>query len=82
MSKTLPAGNIFVFQFPWFFKVAEGRILDGIIKDKPNIIVSDRTAEVEGQKITEFASKIDQYILENYEKIDDVGDTEILRKNE
>jgi len=80
MSQTLPAGDIFVFQFPWFLKIAEDRILEGIKKDQPQIIVSDRTVEIEGDQITSFAKKIDQYIVENYEKIDNVGDTEILRR--
>ena len=80
MSKTLPAGDIFVFQFPWFLKVAEGRILEGIKKDKPQIVISDRTAVIENLMIVDFAKDIDQYILENYEKIDNVGDTEILRR--
>lgn len=80
MSGTLPAGDIFVFQFPWFFRVSQDRILAGIIKDRPAIIVSDRTVEVEGDKLTDFTQDIDRYILENYEKIDNVGDTEILRR--
>ncbi len=80
MSDTLPAGNIFVFQFPWFLKVAEGRVLEGIIEDKPNIIVSDRSVIIEGQKITEFARNIDQYINQNYRKIDNVGKMDILER--
>lgn len=80
MSQTLPAGDIFVFQFPWFLKVSQNRILEGIKKDKPEIIVSDRTVIIEGVKIIDFAAEIDQYISENYEKIESVGTTDILRK--
>lgn len=80
MTKTLPAGDIFVFQFPWFLKVAEHRILEGIKKDQPNIIVVNRTVKTEGLPITEFARDIDQYILRNYEKIDSIGSSEILRR--
>lgn len=80
MSDTLPAGDIFVFQFPWFLQVAEGRILEGIIKDKPKIIVSDPTVKIEGQKITEFAGNIDKFINQNYQKIDKVGTTDILQR--
>ncbi|MBI2196516.1 hypothetical protein HYU45_02770 [Candidatus Daviesbacteria bacterium] len=80
MSGTLPAGDIFVFQFPWFFQVAERRILTGIIKDKPKIVVSDRTTRIEDRKITDFAKNIDIYINQNYEKIDSVGTTDILRR--
>lgn len=78
LSNTLPAGGVFVFQFPWFLKIAEGRILEGIIKDQPKIVVSDRKVIIEGQKISEFASKIDNYIYEHYQKIDNVGTTDIL----
>lgn len=81
MSETLPAGDIFVFQFPWFLKVAQDRILEGILKDKPNIIVSDKSVEVEGQKITEFAKEIDVYIQSNYQKIESIGTTDILQRS-
>lgn len=80
MSGTLPAGDIFVFQFPWFLKVSQNRILKGIIKDKPEIIVSDRTAIIEGAKIIDFAVDIDQYISRNYQKIDSAGTADILRR--
>lgn len=80
MSKTIPAGDIFVFQFPWFLQVAEQRILEGIITDQPNIIVSDRTVEIEGQKIEDFAKRLDKYIQDNYEKIISIGSADILRK--
>lgn len=81
MSQTLPAGDIFVFQFPWFLKVAGGKILEGIKKDQPEIIVSDRSVEIEGKRLIDFASYIDQYILENYHQIDNVGTAEIMKKN-
>ncbi len=80
MSNTLPAGDIFVFQFPWFLKVAGTRVLDGIMADKPRLVVADRTVKIEDQKITDFAREIDQYILQNYEPIDQVGTTFILRR--
>lgn len=78
ISDTLPAGNVFVFQFPWFYKVAEARILEGIKQDKPNIIISNTKATIEDQKITEFSKDIEQYISQNYKKIDSVGTTDIL----
>lgn len=80
MTKTKPAGDIFVFQFPWFFMIAEDRILEGIKKDKPEIIVSDRTVIIERVKIIDFAAEIDQYIGRSYQKIDSVGTTDILRR--
>lgn len=80
MSRTLPAGNIFLFQFPWFLKVAQDRILAGIKQDRPNIVVVNKTVKIEGRSITEFGSNINTYLMENYEKIDNEGDTEILRR--
>lgn len=80
MTETIPAGDIFVFQFPWFLKVAENRILEGMIKDQPKFIVSDRSVTIEGQLITEFAKNIDQYIQKNFVVIDQIGTTSILRK--
>lgn len=80
MSNTLPAGDIFVFQFPWFFQIAQDRILAGIKQDRPNIVIVDRTAKIEGRSIMEFGGNINTYLIENYEKIDNVGDSEILKR--
>ena len=80
MSQTLPAGDIFVFQFPWFLMVAEDRILEGLKKDQPNIIISDRTVKIEDMQIIDFAKKIDSYINENYQKIDRTGSVDILKR--
>ena len=80
MSNTLPAGNIFVFQFPWFLKVTEDRILAGLIQDKPKIIVYDSEYNIEGVKLSEFSKKIYQYIESNYKKIDNVNSIQILQR--
>jgi len=81
MSNTLPAGGVFVFQFPWFTRIAEDRILDGLKKDKPNIIVYDSNPKFNDQHITEYMSKTNEYIIKNYHVFDQVGDTKIMRKN-
>ncbi len=81
MSNTLPAGDIFVFQFSWFLQVSEDRILRGLRKDIPEVIVANRNAEIEGQEIKDYAKKLDQYILQNYQPIDRVGSYVILRRN-
>lgn len=82
MTHTMPAGDIFVFQFPWFLRIAEDRLLEGLEKDKPLIVVSDRTVVIEGNKIIDFAKKLDYYIQQNYQQIDQVGDTKIMRRQE
>jgi len=80
MSQTLPAGDVFIFQFPWFLKVAENRVLEGLIKDAPEIVVVDRTVKIEDEALVDFASKLDRYILENYQEIDKLGNTQIMKK--
>lgn len=81
MSGTLPSGDVFVHQFSWFLEVAEGDILDGIKKDKPELIVADRSVHVDGQYIVDYASQINEYLLENYHTVDKVGTTEFLIRN-
>lgn len=81
LSNTLPSGNIFVFQFPWFIKVSQDRLLEGLIKDSPRIVVYNRKAIIEGYHITEYASKLSKYIDDNYKKIDSINSTQILQKN-
>lgn len=73
MSETLPAGDVFVFQFQWFMMKAEARTLDGIKTDKPKLIVADRAVTIQGEKITDFMSEIDEYVLTNYELRGSVG---------
>lgn len=80
ITDTLPAGDLFVFQFPWFFQVAQQHTLEGMIKDKPNIVLVDRTVVVEGRKITDFAADVLNYIDNNYEQIEKINTTEILRR--
>lgn len=78
LSETIPAGRVFVFQFPWFFHDAGDRVLAGV-KTNPKLILRDRTVEIEGQKITNFGAEIDQYIDQNYEVFEVIGNTEFMR---
>jgi hypothetical protein len=78
ITKTRPPGDIFVFQFPWFMKVAEERVLGGIVNDPPKVVVTQKSATIDGASLFDYMQSIDGYIFENYEKIDEVGDIEIL----
>lgn len=80
MSQTIPAGRVFVFQFPWFFLEAEEDIYQGLVTSQPNIVVADRSVVIEGDAITRFGQRIDGYINDNYEEVDRVGSTQILKK--
>ncbi len=82
MTNTIPAGNVFVFQFPWFYLVAEERILKGIEIDNPKIVVVDDQAIIEEVTIKAFADKTYNYLIQNYHEIDRVGTAKILEHNE
>jgi len=80
LSDRLPAGNKFVFQFPWFMKVAHGEILKGIIQDSPKLVIREKGITTDGESIDNYMKDIDGYINENYAKFDQVDGVEILKK--
>lgn len=79
MTHTLPAGRIFVYQFPWFIKETEGRLLNVLLVDPPKLIVQDRTSSIDGQKLIDYAFGIDKFISENYQVFDKIDAIEFLR---
>jgi len=82
MTGLLPPGNIFVFQFPWFMMKAEESILSGIISDPPKVVIRDPDAQVDDRKLIDNMLQIDQYVQDNYARIDKINGIEILLKNE
>ncbi|KKQ75692.1 MAG: hypothetical protein US96_C0006G0004 [Candidatus Woesebacteria bacterium GW2011_GWB1_38_5b] len=78
LTNTRPSGNIFVFHFPWFMKIAQPRILEGLMNDPPKVVITQKSATIDGESLFGYMEDIDEYIVENYEKIDEVGDIEIL----
>lgn len=82
LTNTLPPGNVFVFQFPWFMRVAEPRVLSGIINDPPKVVVRDREATVGGQSLIKFMPKIESHIERYFKVIEKINGTEIMVKNE
>ena len=71
-----------ILHFPWFFRVSEQRILEGIKKDKPRVIISDPSVVIQGQAIVDSSPNIFAYLLENYQLTDKIGSTEILIRKE
>ncbi len=81
MSHTIPAGRVFVFQFPWFFTHSQDRLLDALESSKPRLIVRNKLTETDRQKLIDFGSKLNSYIDSNYYMIDKIGDDEFLIRN-
>ena len=80
LTNRLPPGNKFVFQFPWFMKVAEKDILKGIIQDSPQIVVEEEGVYVQGYNLDDYMQNIRMYLGTNYVQIGKVGEIKILKK--
>lgn len=82
LSNTIPAGKIFVFQFPWFLMESEDRFLKALEISPPKLILRDMTVVIEGRSITEYALKLQAYIDKNYVVFDNIGVTEFLKRKD
>jgi len=81
LTETLPPGKLFVFQFPWFMREAEGKILSGIINDPPKVIIRDIKATTGGMKLIDYMGNIDRYVVDNYQTVDSINEIEIMVRN-
>ena len=66
LTNTLPPGNKFVFQFPWFMKIAEDEILSGMVSDMPKVVIEDSKSNVNGMNIVSYMPKINKFIDRYY----------------
>lgn len=80
LTNRLPPGNKFVFQFPWFMKVAESEILKGIIQDKPKIVLEEKGVRVQEYELDQYMPNIEKYLDENYFRMGKVGNVAILER--
>jgi len=78
LTNTRPAGDIFVFQFPWFMTVAEQRILNGLKNDPPRVVIRDKNATTAGQKLVEFMPRVERFIDEHYTVDVTIDEIEVL----
>lgn len=82
LSETLPAGRVFVFQFPWFMMEAGDKVLEGLVRSQPRIIVADFETQTQDQMLILYTPEIYKYILENYEQDYQIGSNRIFTKKE
>lgn len=80
LTNTLPPGRIFVFQFPWFMKVSEDKILQGLEKNPPIVVIRDETTTTGGINLMNNMEFINRYIEQNYTTINKVDSTDIMIK--
>lgn len=73
VTQTLPPGQEFIFQFPWFLRLAQNRILGGLIVDPPKIVLYNPESNMDGQFITSYGSDLIQYTQSHYQLTTLVG---------
>lgn len=66
LTKTMPPGGVFSFQFPWFMLHVEDEVLSGIKSDPPKVVLRDNNSIVDGFRLVEYMPKIGEYIDQNY----------------
>lgn len=65
-TNTLPPDKLFVFQFPWFMMETQDKILEGLKKDPPVLVLRDPSALTDGKNLLNYMKNIDEYVKENY----------------
>lgn len=77
LTKTLPPGQTFIFQFPWFFKVAGERVLTSLMDDPPKVIVYDEASSIDGQYMRDYGKFLVDYVRVNYTLSQKMGTFEV-----
>ncbi|MBI5358645.1 hypothetical protein HZB69_03425 [Candidatus Amesbacteria bacterium] len=73
LTNTLPAGNIFVFQFPWFLEKSGSRILVSLKKESPKLVVYDSSSQIDGLFLRNYADYLVRYVEENFVPVKSIG---------
>ena len=55
---TLPPGRVFVFTFPWFLDAAGDRVLEGLRRDPPKLVLFDTASGIDGRLLRDDARPI------------------------
>ena len=81
LTNTLPPGNVFSFQFPWFMKKVDSIIYTELVKDPPNVVIIDRSSMVSGIKLIEYMPNILDYLENNFKTLEFIDKTEVMVKD-
>ncbi len=76
-TQTLPPGNVFVFQFPWFLQISGARVLQTLKDDPPKLVLYNPESNIDEQHLRDYASYLVEYTQEYYKLVDQIGDTHI-----
>lgn len=73
LTRTLPTGRTFVFQFPWFLQVRGREILAALTANPPRVVVYDSASRIDGQNLSDYADYLVEYVARRYQPVDRVG---------
>lgn len=82
LTNTRPSGNVFVFQFPWFMRETESRVLSGLISDPPKVVLRDKSASIDKMSINQYMPQLNDYVEKNYYLVAKIQGIDILIPNE
>lgn len=74
---TLPPGRVFVFDFPWFLDVAGERVLDGLRRDPPKVVLVDTASGIDGRLLRDDARAILDEVRARYVPAARLGSIEV-----
>lgn len=78
LAGRLPAGDVFSVNLPWNMKVAEDKILEGLLKDRPKVVVRDKAAEIDDIAVVDFTKEVNSFIDGQYSEVGRVGPNQIM----
>lgn len=78
LSDRLPAGAVFTVNVPWNVKVSQDLIHKALIGNPPKVVIRDKLASIDGQKVVDFSPKLNSFIDEKYQLVANFGTNEIL----
>jgi len=81
LTRTQPAGNIFVYQLPWYLNRVEAAVADGLKNDPPWLIVFDPRAGIDGRPISSYAPSLLEFLNTHYRLTEEVGLVQIYELN-
>ncbi len=73
LSNTVPAGDLFYFQMPWYLVSLQDRQLAALRASPPKLIVYDPSSSVDAIPIQDSAAKLIDFLNSQYHPVDQVG---------
>lgn len=74
---TLPPGRVFVFPFPWFLDAAGDRVVDGLRRDPPKLVLFDTESGIDGRLLRDDARPILDEVRAHFVPTARVGTIEV-----